>query len=233
MIGRLELIGDNVLYPSDRPSGDGELAWIARALTEHRREPFAGIVARESRGGEPQVLEAGNLDDADTRFSGIHNFMVRRNAADIAACVSFLLRDARTVKLIDPYINPSRSDYRRPIEHMFAAVRRPDAIVEIHTSDHFETGWLVQQLDRWLGEEGSCPAAVAVKAYQHPLSEMHNRYVLTDYGGVMFGVGLNDAEDGEGVPEDDVTLMTEEVRRRRWEEFQSEGEIAMWRDEGG
>ena len=42
---------------------------------------------------------------------------------------------------------------------------------------------------------------------------LHNRYILTDLGGVVFGAGLDDGEDGET---DDVALMDRAQSQLRW-----------------
>jgi hypothetical protein len=46
--------------------------------------------------------------------------------------------------------------------------------------------------------------------------KLHNRYVLTDIGGVQFGVGLDEGDVGTT---DDVTLLSTDVYRRRLEDY--------------
>ncbi len=45
---------------------------------------------------------------------------------------------------------------------------------------------------------------------------LHNRYILTDLGGVSFGIGLDDGNEGET---DDVALMGREQYDRRWSQY--------------
>ena len=45
---------------------------------------------------------------------------------------------------------------------------------------------------------------------------LHNRYILTDLGGVAFGVGLDDGGAGET---DDLTLLERAVYELRWGQY--------------
>src|ERR687892_2444801 len=60
---------------------------------------------------------------------------------------------------------------------------------------------------------------------------LHNRYVLTDIGGVQFGVGLDEGDPGTT---DDVTRLDTDAYRRRMEDytgaapaFDLEGEVRI------
>jgi Regulator of RNA terminal phosphate cyclase/Sigma-54 interaction domain/CRISPR-associated protein (Cas_Csm6) len=46
--------------------------------------------------------------------------------------------------------------------------------------------------------------------------KLHNRYILTDIGGVSFAVGLDDGDDGET---DEVTLLEEKTYKFRWMQY--------------
>jgi hypothetical protein len=46
--------------------------------------------------------------------------------------------------------------------------------------------------------------------------KLHNRYILTDLGGVAFGVGLDEGDDGET---DDLTLMDRALYELRWSQY--------------
>nr|MEC4583581.1 hypothetical protein [Candidatus Parabeggiatoa sp.] len=48
---------------------------------------------------------------------------------------------------------------------------------------------------------------------------MHNRYILTDIGGVLFGTGLDDDNDGESTSTDDVTLLDESAYKQHWKKY--------------
>jgi hypothetical protein len=46
--------------------------------------------------------------------------------------------------------------------------------------------------------------------------KLHNRYILTDLGGVSFGVGLDEGKAGET---DDLLLLPRTQYERRWSQY--------------
>jgi hypothetical protein len=59
-------------------------------------------------------------------------------------------------------------------------------------------------------------------------AKFHNRFVLTELGGVSFGVGLDQQENGTGQT-DDLNRMPEEQRQYRWNQyFGSEPAFEEW-----
>jgi len=51
---------------------------------------------------------------------------------------------------------------------------------------------------------------------------LHNRYILTDIGGVRFGAGLDENRDDPGGDTDEVSLMNRETYLKRWDQYASE-----------
>ena len=50
--------------------------------------------------------------------------------------------------------------------------------------------------------------------------KLHNRFILTDRGGVIFGVGLDDG-DGAAEETDDIKLLDDETYKIRWQQYTS------------
>ena len=48
---------------------------------------------------------------------------------------------------------------------------------------------------------------------------LHNRYILTDLGGVIFGVGLDEGDEGSM---DDIHLLARTQYDERWRQYGSE-----------
>ena len=53
---------------------------------------------------------------------------------------------------------------------------------------------------------------------------LHNRYVLSDLGGVSFGYGLDEGDEGET---DDITLMDLEQYEARWSQYSGDPPAAF------
>jgi hypothetical protein len=59
-----------------------------------------------------------------------------------------------------------------------------------------------------------------VRLEQRPQGEqLHNRYILTDVGGVLFGAGLDEGDDGIT---DDVHLLDRAQYEQRWQQYASD-----------
>jgi hypothetical protein len=48
--------------------------------------------------------------------------------------------------------------------------------------------------------------------------KLHNRFILTDIGGVSFGVGLDDSDGADGQT-DDIQLLNEETYNLRFAQY--------------
>jgi len=59
---------------------------------------------------------------------------------------------------------------------------------------------------------------VRIREKTSPAEIIHNRFVLTDRGGVKFGIGLDDDNGQEGQT-DDVDLLSQESFDLRWRQY--------------
>ena len=109
IIERLKALKGDIIFEARRPSGDGTKEWMERALEEHVRQPFTGIIARRNLLATPDVLVSTDLDDTDVRFQAMGQRHITRTATEIVDCVRLLLGVSKTVKLIDPHLILPRS----------------------------------------------------------------------------------------------------------------------------
>jgi hypothetical protein len=98
----------------------------------------------------------------------------------------------------------------------------PAIRIELHA------GHLVDSAPDWNFFRGECEnylphivptgLTLTVRRWKNRVAgeRLHNRYVLTDIGGVQFGVGLDEGDPGTT---DDVTRLAPDSYRRRLEEF--------------
>jgi len=209
----------DALLESRRPGGDVNQTWITRALIEHERLPFAGIIALDAPTSSRDVLLAGDLDENVERFHATGQRHIKRTSDDLVACIRPLLRCARTVKLIDPYFKPSEGRYDRPLNKLLRELN-PGTIVEVHRADDGLPG----NLQHWFrGIPQMLPKGIGLRVFLHDEKVMHNRFILTDLGGASFGTGLDDNEDNRtgSTNEDLVTLLSAAVRTAEWTRYAS------------
>ncbi len=172
--------------------------WLSRIEKEHARNPFDGILSSHSpENHESPVYALDNLlFDAPTFWSEPNQAHVKRTAAEIIGLSRSLLRVSKIVMLVDPYFSFSGAhwhDYRPLLEELFKINDQINfglgmSRLEIHNSvkntnsggdlrskvGPFKPQGLTVQRKTWAGED------------------MHDRFILTDVGGITFGRGLSE-----------------------------------------
>jgi hypothetical protein len=120
-----------------------------------------------------------------------------------------ILRICKEVVFIDPHFGPENGRHIRPFAAFQMALLqgRSGAVparIEIHTGDKAELAFFDQTCQAVL--PALVPLGLSVKLVRWKQQELHNRFVLTDVGGVSFGQGLDECEGKEPM-EDIVTLL--------------------------
>lgn len=207
-----------------------ERTWLENAHREDERVPFHAILARVNSNDHPRTLLSDGLDDATPLWAVPRGVTIARSAVEMAAAVVDMLRMADVVIFVDPYFRPGRIENRRPLEAFLRAVvnARPldmPTRIEVHTSlDEDRSGtreFFEDQCRRTLPR--CVPEGVRLvirRLRERPGGQrLHNRYILTDVGGLIFGGGLDEAAAGEI---DDVTLMDRPQYELRWSQHAAE-----------
>jgi hypothetical protein len=205
--------------------------WLINAETVQEASPFQAIVAAENPRARDYILKIDELDDTITLWRTSPNAVVERKAASMANAVRFLLQLAYDVVLVDKNFVPGPR-FLRPFGQFMECCRgtrnlkppRIRLIVEADgavPNDPFERNCALY-LAPLIPSSMSCEV-IRVREKISPAEKLHNRYILTDRGGVQFGVGLDDADGDEGQT-DDVTLLSQDSFDRRWRQYaQSQG----------
>jgi len=226
MVELLQRIGERMVQRRDFLWNAGR-PWLENAQAEHHRIAFHAILARENPGGQPNILVPAALD-ASPLWATSRGVAIARNAGSMAAAVAAMLRIARVIVFVDPHFSPAELRFRRPLEVFLRAVLQARPIegpgrVEIHTSvEHtgtreFFEGECHRRLQRCI------PIGINLRIVrlQERLDgeHLHNRYILTDLGGVLFAVGL---DEGDGGATDDVNLLDRAQYDERWRQYASD-----------
>jgi hypothetical protein len=203
---------------------DENITWLDNAIQEHTRYPFRAILARNNTENAPGILCEADLDDSSPGWYCPNGKSVRRNVPEMVESVKSMLLCCRWVKFVDPYISPNRSDYRPPLKAFLKilAGERPVGLpntIEIHTGLHGATEAFLQEKYIQI-----IPAGLRVTLYQWVAipneQELHNRYILTDIGGVAFLHGLDTSRENNS--KDDVFRLTRDQYDLRCEQYNPE-----------
>lgn len=198
-------------------AADGD--WLDKAREEHGRRPFRAILATRNPVREDFVLGRADLHERTERWNVDSTCVVNRTAVAMAQCAEVLLDSAKEVVFADPYFQINEPRFRRPLQKFLEVLgRRTNSVkllrVELHVEERGTKEFIQTECNsRFLD---IIPRNLTLKIVRWKAHrEFHNRYVLTNRGGLHFGQGL---DDGPGT--DDVSILSDAGHTKRWEQFQ-------------
>ncbi len=211
-----------VLLDRNRPSGDGTLPWLDRALLEHDRLPFDGIIVRERQNAHPKVLTTDEVDDDPPLFQATGQKHIRRTADEIVNCVALLVSCAHTIKLVDPHFKANEPRWKRPLMRLLKLLqdqRRTGVSIEVYRANNALEANIRSYFEVVIPR--MLPPGVGLSVRLHPEQALHNRFILTEQGGASYQTGLDDNEEGRSTNEDLVTLLEPATFEREWMAYSS------------
>ncbi len=139
----------------------------------------------------------------------------------MADCVAPMLRCATRILFVDPYFRASKRNFRKPLEKFLQVVtpRALEITAELHTSASYKNAppWDYFQEECKDKLPHILPADVRLTVYRWRNrvggETLHNRYILTDIGGVSFSHGLDEGSLGTT---DDVSRLSAGTYTKRW-----------------
>lgn len=201
---------------------DGLRAWLDNAEAEYARRPFAGIVAIENPRHHAAVLVASQLGASSAGWTLTAGGSPARTPEALAAALSAMVTNCRQLHLVDPHFGPNKARFRRVLEALMDVVANAGLqldVVRIHCMVQSDYGLASFERDAERMAR-RLPDGVAIEFVRWQRrsggDRLHNRYVLTDVGGVALGTGLDDGSAGET---DDVLLLPRAQYELRWSQY--------------
>ena len=212
---------------------DGNIDWLKNAEIEDKNQPFYAILASSNSCQNPKVLDPAILGVSNNSKWHISEQLpdVPRNASEINKAVQPLLTNCHKAIFIDPFFmaGPDILKWKRPFEMFMRTLStsryQPSEIqIEVHSSadihkapteEYFET-----RCRRELANVIPCGLLVHFKRWRQKLGgkKLHDRYLLTDLGGVDFSIGLDQGEKGEVQK---ISLLKKNTYENVWEDYMS------------
>lgn len=199
--------------------------WIEAALHAHQKEPFDFIVSEHAQ-VDPLVIALNEFDGSNPCLADNRQWTIRRDALSIAGVVGSFAKFSSKLKIIDPHFDVGASRYRRPFEEILQSACNASSVIDIFRSDRKGPADLCPAMNRialMANQKG-----ISIRLFLRPAGTMHNRYVMTDRGGVTFSTGLDDDDFGIGTSHDDVTLLDPLIRMAKWNEYDDQVPVAEW-----
>lgn len=220
-------------------------SWKKCISDEHGRRPFQGILVESSTDIScSAVLVADDVDESEGTDWNPETPVTPRTPSDFITALTPLLRCCREVKIIDPYLDLEKEKWSDTVcgfINELAQLRAADEIpkIEIHTSVDREFRGQNAPLQTEAEEKNkaeelidSCRAKISASltypgnirvfvwaqksdSRQSGFDWLHNRYVLTNLGGVIFGHGI----DAPGQGNDDLAVLPKATYLLRWSQY--------------
>lgn len=220
----------DVLVRNNVTIGRGDLAfleqnsWVDNAV-RHAPNPFHAIVARTKHQNSDYVLAGDELYD-HPRWKLKRSHVLARDVNSIVAAVKPILQRCQYVTFIDQYFHPGSAKHidllRAYLQILSAVPRNAPPRIEIWCAEEGKgKPWPSTATDFAnlnLGAELDVGWSVRIICYRQETGgeQVHNRYILTDIGGVVFAAGLASGSRGT---HDDITVMELEQYERRSKQY--------------
>lgn len=225
-ITRMETLLEHLCRKTVKRRGlnwDSSKSWLENAENEHSLAPFDAILAENNPRGHECVICVDSIDNDNPLWFRNHQLAVLRDA-HIQDLISPMLRIATQVVFIDPYFSTIKR-YLRPMKRYLGIIakgrdharKRGCAVDDIphieicrsekggHFCDAILSSMVPPQLNlivRTLDAMGRGEA-------------LHNRYILTDVGGLQFSYGLDEKRGTH----DDLAVLSEDSYLMRWSQY--------------
>ncbi len=220
---RLRRIDESAFIRRNRPGEGCDANWLAAAIAEHGRLPFDGIIASVKR-PEPFVVKLDELDGDHPLLAATRQKHVERRAAAMADVCGPILTHASHVKLVDPHFEANTPRFRNPF-HAFLAKVPDAALVDVFQGDSDDASVAVHRIDQAIRTRDM--RGCKIRLFLRPQAAMHNRFVLSNLGGVSFGIGLDEDFGGERV-DDLVAILEKDPWQTEWSRYTGDDPIGTW-----
>jgi hypothetical protein len=207
-------------FRRSRPT-DPALTWRNNVHAEDAVEPFHAIIQADNSESHVRVLMPFDLHAENALWQVLTQGNVARTPEAIAAVVGPLGRISSELLFVDPYFS-TEARWSKVLVACLKACGVGAATtkrIEFHTGATTPRQFLESGVNQWIVPQ--IPRGVRVRFVlwkQRPTGEkLHARYFLTERGGIRFDVGLDAGEPGETT---DVSLLSDDLYRARWADFQ-------------
>ena len=196
--------------------------WLESAESAHAEKPFHAITACENPRTNPSVLSADSpITENHPLFTCPRECAMPKSLAGYITVTSSLLRHSREIIFVDPYFKAEKK-WGEPLREMLRCITVEPVSLKYCVSispngesQEFRIAELEEKLPRFIPQKFSINIVMLKKVLGF---DTHNRFILTERGGLKFPWGLDVLE---GSPKDTVNLMDKETYQTKFEEYTS------------
>ena len=199
---------------------DPARTWRENIAFQHALEEFRAVIVVAN--GDGPFVAAEDVSDEHPLWRVDPGSSIPRDPPAFVSALRLLLAGSTQVAVVDPYFRPDRPEKVEVLRHICEALRARPIEIEIHAADvtldyrefkrlalrtlaHALPAGCTMRLHYWVAREPGEPG-----------ERFHNRYILTDIGGVQFGDSI---ERGQAGQHDRLSRMGRAERDRQWSMF--------------
>jgi len=207
---------------------ENNLSWLENADKEHNRCKFHAILACSNPQNNENIIDGLNFDEKHSRWKLESGKVIIKKAKDIADTLAEMLKNAESVIFIDPYFEATIDRFQKTYELFFEKFTLQcrnsyPPRIEIHASTkrnpYSSTSFKknCEQMKAYIPKNLTVTFKVWRRMSKGP--DLHNRYILTDLGGILLGHGTDEGKKGYI---DDINLLASEQYSTHWRNYISQ-----------
>jgi len=187
---------EDKMVRSGRPFNPGLPDWLSSCREEHIKNPFDAIIVAENNGGGAEVISAEDAtDESHPLVIAKRDAVIEATGAAIATTLNFYFRSCRELYFHDKYFQLNNPKYRDTLGACLAEVpyeKRGEIQCQIHSCEGRVAPPRQFQKDI-VGK--LIPDGISIEWFHWKEKEdgkkFHDRYLLTEVGGVSLGAGFS------------------------------------------
>ncbi len=220
-------------------------SWIERTEKEHSERPFRAILTNINGRNNPAVIEARNLIEHGHALWNVPGLpTVPRRASEVADFIAPVLRVSKQIIFVDPYFDPNKPRFRNPFQAMVNRIYEyrettDEVTIEVHTGierffkgPHSPPRTAENEQQKYREVIDNCrqklpriiPRGVKLRLViwkeRENGQELHNRYVLTEFAGILLATGLDECTNPDSESMDNVILLPKEQHSDCWKQYE-------------
>lgn len=178
-----------------------ENSWLENAAREHTVRPFHAIIYAGEEQPCREALRPDDCSDENVLFNTAISRNIIRTADEIAKAVFIVAAAAHEIDIVDPFfdLRPGKGDFLSPLAALLgklSASRAVCKVIRIHFRTHDSRppdNILLRDAPRQIN--GIIPPGFVLQLYEwgeiQGGEDFHDRFFLTDAGGLMIGAGFS------------------------------------------
>ena len=197
----------------------GDNSWLKNSLVEHDRMPFKAIACKKDiyQTGKDVIVDFDDVRNGDSDnidlLNNDYKARVTRNNSDLTDILVDSFYHAKKLIIIDAFFDPFKRDYTVPLLELI------NGLTEKKKTEHYPEILIIKRDGDGRQVEGplrrevlpQLPRALKLKFFVYDekprKEEFHNRYILSDIGGIVIDPGFARNMDPVSTDNYDVNLM--------------------------